>query len=314
MEQGGGMQQTRAASTTAGSFWGPVLILGSAVLWGTSGTAQALGPEGAVPLDIAIIRVGLGGLVLLGAAAIRGQLASPRRYARPVFVLAGLSQAVFNVSYFTGIAMTGVAVGTMIAIGSVPIFSGLLGILANRDPAGPRWYAATAIAVVGIVLLSNAETAAGVEPLGVFFSLLGGFSYSFFTFLSGRMVRTHAPDVLIAVSFLVATVLLLPFAAGTAVSWAATPRGVGLVLYMGLVSSALAYMLYGRGLRSVLISRVGILTLAEPLTGSMLGIFLLAEPMTARTLTGIVLVFAAQVLIVLRGRRGRAGARAGPRA
>jgi DME family drug/metabolite transporter len=73
-------------------------------------------------------------------------------------------------------------------------------------------------------------------------------------------------------------------------------------------------MLYGRGLRSVLISRVGILTLAEPLTGSMLGIFLLAEPMTARTLTGIVLVFAAQVLIVLRGRRGRAGARAGPRA
>jgi DME family drug/metabolite transporter len=278
------------------------LILASAVLWGTSGTAQALGPEAATPLHIAIVRVGLGGVILLVAAAARGELSDPKRYLRPVFLLAGFAQAVFNASYFTGLSMAGVAVGTMIAIGSVPIFSGLLGILANRDRVGLRWYGATAVAIVGVILLSAGEGSAQVEPLGVFFALLGGFSYSFFTFLSGRLVRTLAPDALIGASFMVATVMLLPLAIGTRLSWVATPEGIGLVLYMGGVSSALAYMLYGRGLRTVLLSRVGVLTLAEPLTGSMLGIFLLAEPMTARTITGIILVFAAQAVIVVKKR------------
>jgi DME family drug/metabolite transporter len=107
---------------------------------------------------------------------------------------------------------------------------------------------------------------------------------------------------------MVATVILLPFAAVVPVTWAATPQGAALVLYMGLVSSALAYMLYGRGLRTVLLSHAGTLTLAEPLTGSMLGIFLLREPMTARIATGIALVFIAQVLIVV-GRRRRLASR-----
>jgi DME family drug/metabolite transporter len=291
----------QGATSEAGS--GPALIIASAVLWGTSGTAQALGPEAATPVLIAVIRVGLGGLVLLLAAAVRGVITSPRRYLKPVFLLAGVAQAVFNASYFTGLSMTGVAIGTMIAVGSVPIFSGALGILANREPGNARWYVATAMAVVGVALMSGGEGAARVEPLGVFFSLVAGFSYSFFTFLSGRLVRSHAPDALIGVSFMVATVILLPFAARVPVGWAATPGGAGLVLYMGLVSSAFAYMLYGRGLRTVLLSRVGTLTLAEPLTGSLLGVFLLREPITLPIGIGIVLVFLAQVLIVARRRR-----------
>ena len=295
------MDDTAAAITRNG--WegrdsGPYLVLLAAVLWGTSGTAQALGPAGATPLLIAIVRVGLGGAVLLICAAAMGEFARPRRYLHPVFLLLGLSQAMFNFSYFTGLRMAGVAIGTMIAIGSVPIFSGLLGILLNREPAGARWYGATAMAVVGVMLLFGGRGAAAVDPIGVLFTLLAGFSYSFFTFISGRMVRSFTPDTLIGVSFMVAACMLVPFALSMPLDWMGTPAGGGLVVYMGLVSSALAYMLYGRGLRTVMVSRVGTLTLAEPLTGSLLGVFLLREAVSATIVGGMILVFLAQVVIV----------------
>ena len=295
------MENADAAVTRAGrEGWdaGPLLVLAAAVLWGTSGTAQALGPAGASPLLIAIVRVGLGGAVMLAAAAARGEFARPRRYLNPVFLVAGLAQAAFNFSYFTGLRMAGVAIGTMIAIGSVPIFSGLLGILFNREPAGARWYSATAMAVVGVGLLFGGCGAVSVNPLGVLFALLAGFSYSFFTFLSGRLVRSFTPDALISVSFVLATFMLVPFALSVPLDWVTTPSGGGLIAYMGLVSSALAYMLYGRGLRTVMISRVGTLTLAEPLTGSLLGVFLLREAVSATIVAGMILIFLAQVVIV----------------
>ncbi|MFP4566707.1 MAG: DMT family transporter [Spirochaetota bacterium] len=293
-------------TTDARERWdaGPLLVLAAAVLWGTSGTAQALGPAGATPLLIAVVRVGLGGVALLVAAAARGAFARPRRYLHPVFLLAGLAQAAFNFSYFTGLRMAGVAVGVMIAIGSVPIFTGLLGIVFNREPAGPRWYGATAMAVLGVGLLFGGGGRASVDPLGVLFAVIAGFSYSFFTFVSGRVVRRFAPDALIGVSFMVATCLLVPFALSAPLDWVITPAGGGLVAYMGLVSSALAYMLYGRGLRTVMVSRVGTLTLAEPLTGSLLGVLVLREAVTPTIVGGMVLVFLAQVIIVT-GRRRR---------
>ncbi|MGM0674556.1 MAG: DMT family transporter [Spirochaetota bacterium] len=294
------------AEAPAGGF-GPYLILAAAFLWGTSGTAQALAPAGSTPLVIGSIRVGLGGIVLVLGAGIRGDFAGARRFLRPIFLLTGLLQALFNFSYFTALSLTGVAVGTMVAIGSAPIFAGLLGITFNGERVGVRWYAGTVAALVGLVLLIGGEGSVHVDLFGVLFALCAGFSYSFFTFLSGRLVREFAPDAVIGVSFMIATAMLSPFFLIVPLGWIASSAGIGTMLYMGLISSGVAYMLYGRGLKTVLVSNVGILTLAEPLTASVLGIVFLREPMTSTTLAGIALIFFAQVLIVRR--RPRAGAR-----
>lgn len=104
---------------------------------------------------------------------------------------------------------------------------------------------------------------------------------------------------------MIATAMLSPFFLYVPLGWIASSGGIGTVLYMGIVSSGAAYMFYGRGLKTVIVSRVGTLSLAEPLTASVLGIVLLREPMTATTLAGITLIFSAQVLVV----RGRSSAR-----
>jgi DME family drug/metabolite transporter len=74
-----------------------------------------------------------------------------------------------------------------------------------------------------------------------------------------------------------------------------------MVLYLGVVPSALAYAMYQRGLRHVPASTATILTLAEPLTAALLAWALFAERLTPVGLAGGALLL---VSIVLLSRRG----------
>ncbi len=300
------MSKTQPQDGGRPGAWGPYLVLAAAVLWGTSGTAQALAPAGSTPMMISGFRVGIGGMVLIVSAAFRGELLPMRGFLRPVILLAGIMQVVFNVSYFSALSLTGVAVGTMVAIGSAPIFAGILGIVFDHDPVRPTWYGATVMAITGLVFLSISGVDITASIAGISAALTAGFSYSAYTFLTRRLIARYTPDAVMGVSFVVAAVVLIPFLVTEPVEWIRAPGGLGAVLYLGLISSGGAYMLYGRGLRVVPVSDVGTLTLAEPLTAALLGIVFLREPVSLGSVAGMVLIFAAQVVIVASRRsRGR---------
>src|SRR5947207_1981376 len=93
-------------------------VLVAAVLFGTTGTAQALGPAGLSPLTVGAARVVIGGAVL-GMLA----LALPRPATRisPALVLvAGAAVATYQLTFFEAVHRAGVAVGAVIAIGCGP--------------------------------------------------------------------------------------------------------------------------------------------------------------------------------------------------
>jgi DME family drug/metabolite transporter len=148
------------------------------------------------------------------------------------------------------------------------------------------------------------DVTASITGIGA--ALTAGFSYSAYTFLTRRLIARYTPDAVMGVSFVTAAALLIPFAVTGPVAWVGQPGGLAAVLYLGLISSGAAYMLYGRGLRVVPVSDVGTLTLAEPLTAALLGIVFLREPVSLGSLAGMVLIFSAQVVIVANRRsKGR---------
>jgi DME family drug/metabolite transporter len=112
---------------------GSGLVLAAAVLWGTTGTARALAPPGTSPLSVGAVRILIGGAALLAAAHLRGGLGSGRRWPR-VPVMAGTGAvAGYQLAFFSAVARTGVAVGTMVAIGSAPVLAGLLAWLVRGE-------------------------------------------------------------------------------------------------------------------------------------------------------------------------------------
>jgi len=75
------------------------------------------------------------------------------------------------------------------------------------------------------------------------------------------------------------------------------PVGWLLILYLGLVPTALAYALYLRGLRSVPATVSAIITLLEPLGSTVLAVLLLGERLTALGLLGAALLLASMALL-----------------
>jgi DME family drug/metabolite transporter len=79
--------------------------------------------------------------------------------------------------------------------------------------------------------------------------------------------------------------------------WLFTPRGITLALWLGLVPTAIAYLAYGAGLRHIQANEAATLTLAEPITATILGTLILHEHPAAAAWVGVGLVFIGLILL-----------------
>jgi len=209
----------------------------------------------------------------------------------------------YQVFFFAALLKTGVAVGTMITIGSAPIIAGILGKVLFHEQIERKWYLATFLAVVGCILLAWPSGEFGIELTGVLLALGAGSSWA----ISGSCMKMlpgsrssieKAGIMLLLGSLIISPVLLL-----RDLSWFLSLRGVLVVSHLSLMATALPYVLFALGIVRIKVSTAYTLTLSEPLTASCLGIFLLGEDLTGPVLTGIMLIFAGLLILSVRGRR-----------
>lgn len=198
-------------------------------------------------------------------------------------------------TFLAAVELTGVAVSTLVAIGSAPIFSGILSRLVHR-----RWVISTGLAVLGVAMLLTGA-GAQVSWYGIVAALAAGFSYALYTVASGSLARAqYAAAPVTAAGFVVAAVLLAPALLLTDNRWLVTPAGAGMVLYLAAVATTAAYLLFVRGLRHVPPPTAQVVGLVEPVVATALGVLVLGERIRPVAALGCVLVVAALV-VVARG-------------
>jgi DME family drug/metabolite transporter len=297
--------------------------LGAAALWGTTGTAQALGPEGSDPVQVGALRILVGALALavLAGPALRRGHGTDRSAGgalsglpTPVLVIAGgLAVAAYQVCFFVGVARSGVAVGTVVALGVAPMATGLLG-LALGERVTPRWAASTVGAVLGVVLLvagSTGGSGAPADALGLLAAAGAGVSYAGYTIAArALLLRGESGIRVMALLFVVGALTLAPVLVGVDLSWLWSGGGLAMVLWLGLVATGLSYVLFQRGLSGLPAGSVATLSLAEPVTATVLGVLVLGERPGVLTALGMVTVVLSLLLVASGGmaRRRRAGA------
>lgn len=315
-----------SVTRSAGTATAVVAAVGAAALWGTTGTAQALGPEGTEPVSVGALRIVVGALALtLLAVAIRPGRSSSLPTARsvrlpqPVVVaLGGLCVTTYQVCFFEGVARSGVAVGTVVALGTAPLATGLLGLLLAERPSR-RWALATAGAVTGVVLLVAGSAGAGgsVDALGIAAAVGAGLSYAGYTIAARTLLlRGVRGLVVMAGLFVAGAVLLLPALISADLTWLRSPAGWTMVLWLGLGATGVSYVLFQHGLARLSASTVATLSLAEPVTATLLGVLVLHESLSLLTSVGIAVVLLSLLLVAAPARRrphvGPASARSLP--
>jgi drug/metabolite transporter, DME family len=290
------------------------LVLGSAVLFGTTGTARALGPS-ASPVAVGAARIAAGAVLLglVAAWAARRRPGTRGRWSRPTLTAAAGGVAGYQLAFFAAVADTGVAIGTVVALGSAPAVAGLLARAAGGPSLDRRWAACTALATTGVTALVLGGAGARVAAPGVALALAAGACYAVYTVAAKRLLDArHAPEAVMARAFGLGALALAPVLALSAPAWLATPGGAALALYLGAIPTALAYVLFARGLRGLAAAETATLTLAEPLTAAALGALVLAERPGAVAVAGAALVLAGLAALALpAGSRG-AGAAPSP--
>lgn len=283
------------------STTGALFVLAAATLWGTTGTAQTFAPPGATPLAIGAVRMVLGGAALVLLALLKGGWRSGPRWPILPTLLAVAGVAGYQLLFFAGVARTGVAVGTIVGIGSSPILAGLLAWLVWRQWPGGRWLAATGLAIVGCALLVLAGSReVQVDPGGMLLAVGAGLAYAIFILSSKLLLPGRPAHVVTGVVFGLGALCLLPLFWRVEMGWLAQPSGWLVGLHLGLVTLALAYLLFTFGLQRVPAATAVSLTLAEPLTAALLGIFVVGEQLGPLAWWGIGLLFAGLFVLSYR--------------
>jgi drug/metabolite transporter, DME family len=291
-----------------GHPFAPLLVVAAAVLWGTAGAAQELGAPEAAPVAVAALRSAAGGALLAVVVVAWGrgrEMAASLRVAPGPLFGAATAITVFQVGYFGGIRLNGVAVGVLVAIGSAPVWAGALEAAAGRRP-DRRWAVATVVTVLGTALLVLPGGDVGGSALGVAASLLAGLAYASYTVASKRTLERGADGTAaMAWIFVGSGLLLAPTLLVLDLAWATTPDGVATIAWLSVATIAAAYSLFAAGLRHVTAPTATTLTLAEPLTATVVAVVVLDERLGATGFVGALLV---TVGLGLAGRRRRPAA------
>src|SRR5699024_5280948 len=267
----------------------PFLILLAAILWGTTGTTQALAPEAAHPIAIGATRLAVGGLFLLFIVLVTGKL-NVKNWPVKTTLLAALSMALYQPLFFSAVSITGVAIGTVVAIGSAPILSGLLEWIFLKTRPAKVWWFSTFLSIVGCLMLFMDKESVYVDPMGIVLALGAGLSFASYTIVSSDLVDKFSSVSVVAVVFTLSAIFLVPFLFIFDMSWIMSLRGVSVSLHLGIVATGIAYLFFAKGLVHVSSSTAVTLALAEPLTAALLGVLIVGEVLNVTSWIGIFLL------------------------
>jgi drug/metabolite transporter, DME family len=309
------------AGTTMSTGRGLVCVVFAATAWGTAGAAAALLYDGSGlgPLALTFWRAAGGFLLLLAVRALRPAGTRParrpegRRRAAVRLLATGAGLTLFQTAYFGAVRSTGLAVATVVTLGSGPVLIALAARLTMGERLGRGGVCAVAGALTGLAVLVLGDQGTAVRPLGAVLAVLSAAGYAGITLLTrwyGRAGGGADPLDTSLWSFAICALVLAPAAAAEGM-WphaAGLGRTLGLLGYLASVPTAIAYALYFAGAAVLRAATVSVIALIEPVSAAVIAVTLLGERLTAATVAGTVILLAAATALAWEEARSAAAA------
>lgn len=279
---------------------GALCVLAASILWGTTGTAATFAPD-VGPLAIGAAAMGLGGLLqaLIATPQIARHTAHLREQHGTV-LLGAASVAVYPLAFYSSMHLAGVAVGTVVSIGTAPLASALIERVVDGRRLTRRWMFAATLGLLGTVLLCVAEAAHATEAagastartlLGIGLGVIAAATYALYSWTAHRLISRRIPSrAAMGTVFGIGGLLLLPVLAATGAPLVASGSNAAVGAYMALVPMFAGYVLFGWGLAHVPASTATTLSLLEPVVAAVLAVLVVGERLPATGWAGITLV------------------------
>jgi DME family drug/metabolite transporter len=291
------------AGRTGAVLQGYALVAVSFLMWGAIGALVRYStmPESALN----VFRMVIGSLIVGAVFARRETLAEVRRAdVWPLILIMGAFSSCTILLFFVAIRLTDVAIG-MFLLFTAPVYVALLAPRFMRQHPDRIVYPALIVALAGMatILLPGISGADRVSAAGVACGVASGILYACYALVTKRLLRKARSTTVALGEMVLDAVFLLPLAAlqvlGAGYHFTRNDWIAGLAL--GVLCTAIPYVLYAEGLRRIRVEHASILGYLEPVSAPFYALILLGEAPSAATVAGGALIVAAGVLVIMFG-------------
>jgi drug/metabolite transporter (DMT)-like permease len=268
--------------------------LGAASIWGGMYVVSKVVLEIIPPFSLVTLRLILGIISVAIALVIRG---FPKISHRQVWQVVGVGFVGYGISLslqFLGTKLSTAANGSLVT-SATPAFVLLFAWILLGESITPRRLLALFLATLGVIAVIDPRSAQ-LNPdlfLGNVMLIGAAITWALYSVLVRKVTRDIDVLLFSLIAFLGGLPVVIPAGA-----WELTTSGVGEislgvvggVLFLGIISTALAMVLWNTAFAYLDASLASLTFFAQPLVGSFLGWLLLGEKITPLFLLGGVLI------------------------
>ncbi|AKB21694.1 DMT family transporter [Methanosarcina sp. WH1] len=252
--------------------------------------------------SILFYRLFFGFAVILGYLVVSGEIKKVKIKKKKFYMFfLGILNTVTMFTYFSSIKYTGIPVAVLLLY-TAPIYVTLLSPLLLKEQVTFRDMLALILSISGILLAVNPSTLYGSTGsengnyiIGILFGLLSGLSYGCSIMTINYLKEPYSAVEQLFWSTAISLVLLLPF--GASVSVPILLENLNLLIPLGVITTALASLLYLRGVVHVKAQTAAVLSLLEPVSSICFCCLLFGEPVQPNTIGSCLFILAGAALI-----------------
>ena len=245
--------------------------------------------------EVALCRAAIALLALTVTQGARGRMPDLRGMGRdlPLLFLSGAAMGFNWIFLFEAYKYTTVSVATL-SYYFAPVIVMVLCPILFKERMTKKQVLCFIGSTVGLILVINVGGFEGGTHLkGVAFGLAAAALYATVILMNKRITRVSGLDRTV-LQFAGATIVLLPYVLmSTGLRFGGmTPLGWACLACVGLVHTALAYVLYFSALKSLPGQEAAILSYIDPLVAVVISLTVLGEPVTALQMIGGAMILA----------------------
>ena len=254
---------------------------------------------------VALVRSVIGALFLLLVRTVKREPIDRAAVKRnlPKLLLLGAMLGFNWIFLFEAYNHSSVAAATMCYY-MAPVFIILLSVPVFGEKLTPRKGVCAAVAVFGMVLVSDVLTTGLHGAKGLLFGLIAAVLYALIVIVNRTLRDISAEDRTI-MQFAASSLVMLPYVLLTEKLSALepTPKVLLLLVIVGVVHTGIAYVLYFGSIAHVPAQTAALLSYIDPIVAVLLSLTVLREPMSPAALFGAVLVIGAMIASELTPKR-----------
>ena len=285
-------------STLIGSLY---LMLASSI-WGGMYVVVKVLVAVIPPLELVWMRylIALAALVIIGLVT-RQNWRIKRRHFGMILVIAIIGYVISIVAQETGTMLSTAQMGAIITA-TTPAFMVVFASLILKERLTMKKAFSVSLSTIGVIVIVGIDDLDLSGMLGGISLVLAALAWALMSVLIKRIPSEYSQIVITAYATLIAVVVLTPFVLPRLpqidLNDLTNPTIWGGLIYLGVISTSLAFLLWNQGLQMLNASSGGVFFFFQPVVGTILGWLLLGETISITFWIGSVLILLGVLIVI----------------